>query len=44
MFISRSKDKGVVTHIHNGLLFDLKSGETLPFATTWTDLVGISLK
>ena len=41
MSIDRWRDKKVVVHIYNGILFSYK---LLPFVTTWMGLEGIMLK
>ena len=36
-------DKETVVYVYNGILFNHKKNETLPFVTTWMDPKGIIL-
>ena len=38
MSIVRGLNKEVVVHIHNGIFFNHKKNEIMPFPTTWMDL------
>lgn len=42
MCILHSKDVALCTHTHSGILFGLKKGAILPFAT-WMDVENIML-